>query len=688
MNLRRTLIQLSIKKQIYFSLFGLGLFIFINVFLLILVLIVTFLNHKRGKMINTLEDKDNMLTEITGQYEVMLGEIFLIQTKNEILFHRIFNKILKEEYYDLVENLTENEYKEEYCNEKETEYNQSIICREKYGCLNVFKFNEEEDSSSSDDIKEKKCLFLALPLLYISFKNHLYNKERIPIYQNFHYFNNKTQMYILYKNNSENNNCVNLTIEEDLNYYINNSKTKLDNDIEFYIYELNNINVSKEKYYTLTLYNPNNIFAINNIKFDPLFDPYNLTIHTGSFLFENKDVLDYMSLDWKVEILNTMSLDMLNNIKGIYTLIGANNYTFSTNVCILVLKLSNMYLDEDDQNHDIPQKFYFNECFPYEETIKKINEYINEKVTYFNNVKIRTLFGKTSYKNNVNYENNIKIFQMHSHNEYLKFLINSHYYETIAFHYFLVKLCNDLIIEKDLIEDYYNNILIFLIFVIIFIWIIVFLIISLRICAVANKINKPIQELYESITYISDNEKNKNKKQKKSDKNFDRINRIYFKENKDIDNFLKVCQKLISNFKLKKEYIRQNTLNVYNNITYVKSNNYIINEENIEIKKDENLKKIFGEDEDDKKLKKNNLIINKELSKIENNYNKEIKNIIDNKKKYLNNYHKQLFSKAKNDEYKFFIVANNELKDYFQTDSLYKLYNEEFCKNKKNLINN
>ena len=682
MNLRRTLIQLSIKKQIYFSLFGLGLFIFINVFLLILVLIVTFLNHKRGKMINTLEDKDNMLTEITGQYEVMLGEIFLIQTKNEILFHRIFNKILKEEYYDLVENLTENEYKEEYCNEKETEYNQSIICREKYGCLNVFKFNEEEDSSSSDDIKEKKCLFLALPLLYISFKNHLYNKERIPIYKNFHYFNNKTQMYILYNNNSVYNNCVNLTIKNDLNYYIDNLKKKLDNDTELYINKLNNINESKENYYNLTLYNPNNIFAINNIEFDPLFNLFEKTIHTGSFLFENNDVLDYMSLDWKVEILNTMSLDMLNNIKGIFTLIGAYNYTFSINVCKLVLKLSNMYLDEDDQNHDIPQYFYFNECFPYEETKSKINEYINENVLYFNNVKIRTLFGKTSYKNNVNYENNIKIFQMHSHNEYLKFLINSHYNETIAFHYFLVKLCNDLIIEKDLIEDYYNNILIVLIFVIIFIWIIVFLIISLRICAVANKISKPIQELYESITYISDNEKNKNKKQKKSDKNFDRINRIYFKENKDIDNFLKVCQKLISNFKLKKEYIRQNTLNVYNNITYVKSNNYIINEEKIEKKKDENLKKIFGEDEDDKKLKKNNLIINKELSKIENNYNKELKNIIDNKKKYLNNYHKQLFSKAKNDEYKFFIVANNELKDYFQTDSLYKLYNDEFCKKK------
>ena len=65
-----------------------------------------------------------------------------------------------------------------------------------------------------------------------------------------------------------------------------------------------------------------------------------------------------------------------------------------------------------------------------------------------------------------------------------------------------------------------------------------------------------------------------------------------------------------------------------------------------------------------------------------------MKNIIENKKKYLNNYHKQLFSKAKKDEYKFFIIANNELNDYFQTNSLYKLYNDEFCKNKKNLINN
>ena len=671
MNLRRTLTQLSIKKQIYFSIFGLGLFICINVFLLILVLIVTLLNNKRSKMINTLEDKDNMLIELTGQYEVLLGEIFLIQTKNEILFHRIFNKILKKEYENLTKKLTKNRFNDS--------------CSEKYGCLQIY-----DDNCDSDEI-EKQSLFLALPLLKLSFKSNLYNKERISIYENFHYFNNKTRLYILYNSNNSNN--TDKEIGKKFNCYINNLYDKLDNDIETYIEDLNNININitdEKNYYNLTLYNPNNIFSVDNKSFDPSTDK-SLRIHTGSFFFENetKKLIDYMSLDWKVDILNSMSLYMLNNIKGIYTLIGANNYTFSTNVCKLVFNLSNMYLDIDKKGEqkelNISKPFYkFNECFPYNETINKINEYINENVKYFNNVKIRTLFGKTSYKNNINNENNIKIFQMHSHNEYLKFLINSQYNETIAFHYFLVKLCNDLIIEKGLIEDYFNNILFVLIFIIIFIWVIVFLIISLRISVVANKISKPIQELIQSISYISDNDTNFNKKQKKSDKNFDRINKIYFKEDKDIDEFLKVCQKLISNFNLKKEIIRQNTLNVYNNITYVKSNNYIINEENLEIKKDENLKKIFGEDEDDKKIKKSN----KELLKKENNYIKEMKNIIENKKKYLNNYHKQLFSKAKKDEYKFFIIANNELNDYFQTNSLYKLYNDEFCKNKKNLINN
>ena len=650
MNLRRTLIQLSIKKQIYFSIFGLGLFICINVFLLILVLIVTLLNNKKSKMINTLEDKDNMLIELTGQYEVMLGEIFLIQTKNEILFHRIFNKILKEEYENLTKKLTKNRFTDNCSEDK------------KYGCLQVYDIN-----SDSDEI-EKQSLFLALPLLKLSFKSNLYNKERIPIYGNFHYFNNENRLYILYNTN----NNIDKEIKEDINFnfdnYIENLTYKLNNDTSNYNckHKLNNINIECndnlfKDYYNLTLYNPNNIFSVNGTSFDPLKDK--LRIHTGSFFFENEnEFTDYMSLDWKVDILNTMSLDMLKNIKGIYTLIGAYNYTFSTNVCKLVFNLSNMYLDLDKKREQEKlsnsNPFYlFNQCFPYNETINKINEYINENVNYFNNVKIRTLFGKTSYKNNINNENNIKIFQMHSHNEYLKFLINSPYFETIAFHYFLVKLCNDLIIEKGLIEDYYNNILIVLIFIIIFIWVIVFLIISLRISVVANKISKPIQELIQSISYISDNDINLNKKQKKLDKNFDRINKIYFKEDKDIDEFLKVCQKLISNFNLKKEIIRQNTLNVYNNITYVKSNNYIINEENLEIKKDENLKKIFGEDEDDKKIKKSNLIVNKELLKKENNYIKEMKNIIENKKKYLNNYHKQLFSKAKKDEYKFFIIA-------------------------------
>ena len=267
MNLRRTLIQLSIKKQIYFSIFGLGLFICINVFLLILVLIVTLLNNKKSKMINTLEDKDNMLIELTGQYEVMLGEIFLIQTKNEILFHRIFNKILKEEYENLTKKLTKNRFNDN-CSENK-----------KYGCLQIY-----DDNSDSDEI-EIQSLFLALPLLKLSFKSNLYNKERISIYENFHYFNNKTGLYILYNPNNTNN--TDKEIEKKFNYYINNLYEKLNNDIETYIEDLNNININitdKKNYYNLTLYNPNNIFSVDNKSFDPSTD-ISLRIHTGSFFF-------------------------------------------------------------------------------------------------------------------------------------------------------------------------------------------------------------------------------------------------------------------------------------------------------------------------------------------------------------------------------------------------------------------
>ena len=272
MNLRRTLTQLSIKKQIYFSIFGLGLFICINVFLLILVLIVTLLNNKKSKMINTLEDKDNMLIELTGQYEVMLGEIFLIQTKNEILFHRIFHKILKEEYYYLTKKLTKNRFNDN--------------CSEKYGCLQIY-----DDNSDSDEI-EKQRLFLALPLLKLSFKNNLYNKERISIYENFHYFNNKSRLYILYNPTNIN---IDKEIKEDINFnfddYIENLTYKLINDTYNYNCKLNNINIECKikDYYNLTLYNPNNIFSADGTSFDPLKDK--LRIHTGSFFFENGNEL-------------------------------------------------------------------------------------------------------------------------------------------------------------------------------------------------------------------------------------------------------------------------------------------------------------------------------------------------------------------------------------------------------------
>jgi hypothetical protein len=201
------------------------------------------------------------------------------------------------------------------------------------------------------------------------------------------------------------------------------------------------------------------------------------------------------------------------------------------------------------------------------------------------------------------------------------------------------------------------------------IWIVIVGILAFRIRAVSNSISAPINQLIQNIS-------NKNTKQNNSI--------ITYKDDKDINDLFKLCQMLISGGFSQNEETSHTGVNVYNNVNVVKSNNMMINEYDINSKKDEDYKLIFGDEE-------------RGSTKDKHAFQKEVYNLYDNErtvnnvKEYVNSkinaYEQQIkneinkhFVYNDSNEYALLYVLHKEVEEYMNTSNLYKVYNEEIKK--------
>ena len=161
------------------------------------------------------------------------------------------------------------------------------------------------------------------------------------------------------------------------------------------------------------------------------------------------------------------------------------------------------------------------------------------------------------------------------------------------------------------------------------------------------------------------------------------IDNISYKDDKDIDDLFKICQVLIvGGFKQKEFYKRNNAMNVYNNVAVVKTNNLMINEYEIESKKDEDYHEIFKDEE----VRANKNLFEKEVyKKFET---EKLKNAM--KEFYCRKFEKleqkaknEFTKKEKNDDCKFLRMVNKDIEEYLPINNLYKLYTEEMLKKDK-----
>ena len=183
-------------------------------------------------------------------------------------------------------------------------------------------------------------------------------------------------------------------------------------------------------------------------------------------------------------------------------------------------------------------------------------------------------------------------------------------------------------------------------------WVCVFIYVIIKLCLVADRISSPIRKLIKTISLSKANINTEEMK----------FEQIYYPEDKDINDLFQLCQKLIfGGVKNKINIRKKNKLNVYNNISKVKTNNMAINENLIMIQRNQKYNEIFEKGEDKENIVndsfKKDLFFkykNKEFdNKIKNYESKKLKKLpFDKKEEYEN-------IKNKNSEYKMFYYINN-----------------------------
>jgi hypothetical protein len=308
---------------------------------------------------------------------------------------------------------------------------------------------------------------------------------------------------------------------------------------------------------------------------------------------------------------------------------------------------------------------------------RNILDIIKSDIGYDYKLKVLTKLYSYNYDKDINKDIFVKIVRQISPSKYIKSLLNLKFFSSSTVYFLVIKIYNNIMIINNLIDRITYRSVLYIVLFIFMLWIIIYFCVLIKLYLVADRISSPIRKLIKNISL--------------SQGNFDNdgliLEKIYYKEDKDINDLFQLCQRLIiGGFKKKTNIKKQNKLNVYNNISRVKTNNMIINENDIIVQRNQKYNEIFEKKSAlIKKMDKFKDDIfhhykNNELEvKIQHYENLKFKSLSIEKKEELENL------KSKNNEYKMFYYINKEIEGYLPYNNLYKYYNEEFSKkgNKK-----
>ena len=684
--MKKCFIGMSINKQLYFGILGTSfLFCFLCILLILLSSLKLFF-HFNDNIKYVYNELDTNIVSLNAEIADIYAQLLFHQGNFETYFYRNYYNNLNEE---IGRNLLSTiNIDDDEINLKFHFYNisGSENCTNDEKCYFVF--------GSQLNNETKKKLYILIPTIEISLDTYSFNKEDLKIFNKFNFYEKESGAYISYEYHNNSDIDINLndkiqpfTLMNNIIQYINSSISSIE--------KLNNIIIENLTYKEFFDDNIITLFAPKGSQL--IFDPYNnygqQTFHFASILFNNtahnikidlndlcfKNIDNYISFDIKFNYLSYLTLNFIKNngnfvflfdkklsfsaSRSICRLNDYTNFSYSDNSIKESLNLTVYYLQINESQFES-----IDDCLISSE----IQEIINDTE---NNYKLKVLYDIYKYSdgNDINNHIRMKILRESSPNNYTTSFLNLKFYYSISYYFVVFKIYNNIMILLYMIERLiYRQVAYILLFLFI-LWVCVFIYVIIKLCLVADRISSPIRKLIKTISLSKANINTEEMK----------FEQIYYPEDKDINDLFQLCQKLIfGGVKNKINIRKKNKLNVYNNISKVKTNNMAINENLIMIQRNQKYNEIFEKGEDKENIVndsfKKDLFFkykNKEFdNKIKNYESKKLKKLpFDKKEEYEN-------IKNKNSEYKMFYYINKEVEEFMPYNNLYKYYIDKFAK--------
>ena len=684
--MKKCFIGMSINKQLYFGILGTSfLFCFLCILLILLSSLKLFF-HFNDNIKYVYNELDTNIVSLNAEIADIYAQLLFHQGNFETYFYRNYYNNLNEE---IGRNLLSTiNIDDDEINLKFHFYNisGSENCTNDEKCYFVF--------GSQLNNETKKKLYILIPTIEISLDTYSFNKEDLKIFNKFNFYEKESGAYISYEYHNNSDIDINLndkiqpfTLMNNIIQYINSSISSIE--------KLNNIIIENLTYKEFFDDNIITLFAPKGSQL--IFDPYNnygqQTFHFASILFNNtahnikidlndlcfKNIDNYISFDIKFNYLSYLTLNFIKNngnfvflfdkklsfsaSRSICRLNDYTNFSYSDNSIKESLNLTVYYLQINESQFES-----IDDCLISSE----IQEIINDTE---NNYKLKVLYDIYKYSdgNDINNHIRMKILRESSPNNYTTSFLNLKFYHSTPYYFVVFKIYNNIMILLNMLERLiYRQVAYILLFLFI-LWVCVFIYVIIKLCLVADRISSPIRKLIKTISLSKANINTEEMK----------FEQIYYPEDKDINDLFQLCQKLIfGGVKNKINIRKKNKLNVYNNISKVKTNNMAINENLIMIQRNQKYNEIFEKGEDKENIVndsfKKDLFFkykNKEFdNKIKNYESKKLKKLpFDKKEEYEN-------IKNKNSEYKMFYYINKEVEEFMPYNNLYKYYIDKFAK--------
>ena len=551
--------QMSISFQIRVGiLFVFSVSIFIILVLLIICLIVHYYSLK--KYYNNLLYNDEMdLLENIEQLIESGERIFEITSKSESYFYnKLYSNYFNHHFYFLLENLDENN---DYFN-------------------NTFVYNNTLNST------ELKFFKLILPIINVTLNQKLI--EDNITFSRFQFFlpNNKTFIYSYQNSYIDNYTILRNNFEKYLTIQNNKSNSILNRNNS--IYFLNDF--LKKISYSFIFHDEQNssiLYSVISLNINRILNENN----TDDFI--QKNFISGVVLDYNEDIIENIIKSFLKNVTN-NILVIIFSMTLKNDIELKLDKLLTTFMCKYIQKYAYLNKSDTNEIEYNNSTILNCLQNVNESFDKNKNLLIQNLLmiEKLSFDIYTNNSNN----EIEQKNSFL--LLKSHYPKNLTTikiiqNYLNINFSNLLITENYIISklgefNYNMNIIstecfYFILFAFIgnfLIWLIILLFIFITVLKISHSISDPIDKLIKSVS-MSDNKNNLDKENKEL-KNY--LSTISYKDDSTINDLFILCKNIIiGRFKKednKKQKIRK-VINSYNNISLVKSNNMIIDENEI-----------------------------------------------------------------------------------------------------------